>query len=40
MKTKLYHMSRDVINKSNLKVGLYYFNKLDNFKYLGVNIND
>jgi len=39
-KTKYLIMSRNVVNKSNLRVGPYCFEQVDNFKYLGVNIND
>jgi len=33
-------MPRCVTNKSNLKVGPYYFELVDNFKHLGVNVSD
>lgn len=33
-------MSRWVVNEFNLKVKPYCFEQVDNFKYLGVNIND
>lgn len=39
-KTKYFIMSRNVVNKSNLKMGPCCFEQLDNFKYLGVYIND
>jgi len=32
-------MSRQIINKHSIDIGQYTFEKVDNFKYLGVNIN-
>ncbi|KAF0721180.1 putative transposon-derived protein F52C9.6 [Aphis craccivora] len=39
-KTKFMILSRRNVNQSNLKVGSMNFEKVDNFKYLGVNINN
>ncbi|KAL4103343.1 hypothetical protein QTP88_018720 [Uroleucon formosanum] len=39
-KTKLMILSRRNVDQSNLKVGSMNFEKVDNFKYLGVNINN
>ncbi|KAL4084416.1 hypothetical protein QTP88_028238 [Uroleucon formosanum] len=38
-KTKYMIMTRRLINKQNLNIGQYTFEQLDNFIYLGVNIN-
>jgi len=38
-KTKLMILSRRNLDQSNLKVGSMNFEKMDNFKNLGVNIN-
>lgn len=38
-KTKYMIMTRRLINKQNLNIGQYTFEQVDNFKYLGVNIN-
>jgi len=38
-KTKYIIMSRRLINKQNLNIGQYTFEQVDNFKYLGVNLN-
>jgi len=37
-KTKYLIMSRNVVNKSNLRVRPYCLEQVNNFKYLGVNI--
>jgi hypothetical protein len=39
-KSKYLIMSRKVVKKSNLKVGPYYFEHVENFKYPGANINE
>jgi len=38
-KTKYMIMTRHLINKQNLNIDQYTFEQVDNFKYLGVNIN-
>lgn len=38
--TKYLIMSRRMVNKSNLTVGPYCFEQVDNFKFLGANINE
>lgn len=36
--TKYMVMSRSIVNKTNLKVGSYYFEQVENFKYMEFNI--
>jgi hypothetical protein len=38
-KAKLMILSRRNLDQSNLKIGIMDFERVDNFKYLGVNIN-
>lgn len=39
-KTKYRVLYRNVVNKTNIKIVPYYFEQMENFKYLGININD